>query len=68
MSHVEILESALKLSSEERFIIIKELLKSLDAPDPNLDHIWVEEAERRLKAHREGQLSTVTSEEVFAGK
>lgn len=35
------------------------LLKSLDEPDRRLDEIWVEEAEKRLKAYREGRLEGI---------
>jgi len=65
MSNVEILEKALRLPAEERFAIVERLLKSLDVPDPALDRIWAEEAERRLTAYREGRLSAIPIEEVF---
>ena len=35
MGNVELLEKALKLPPEERFIIVEGLLKSLDVPDPD---------------------------------
>ena len=50
----EILEQALKLKPEERFIIVEGLIKSLDEPDSTIDAIWVEEAEKRLQAYRAG--------------
>ena len=59
MSNVEILEKALRLSPEERFLIVEGLLKSLDVPDPNLDQVWAKEAERRLTAYREGRLAAI---------
>jgi putative addiction module component (TIGR02574 family) len=65
MSNVEILEKALKLPPEERFVIVEGLLKSLDVPDPDLDRVWAEESERRLKAYREGRLAAIPIEEVF---
>lgn len=65
MMKTEILEEALKLRPEERSIIVEGLLKSLDAPDPNIDAVWIEEAERRLAAHRAGRLGAVPFEEVF---
>ena len=68
MSNVEILEKALRLSPEERFVIVEGLLKSLDVPDPDLDRIWAEESERRLKAYREGRLSAIPIEEVFGSE
>jgi putative addiction module component (TIGR02574 family) len=68
MSNVEILEKALRLPPEERFVIVEGLLKSLDVPDPELDNVWVEEAERRLKRYREGKLTAIPIEEVFGSK
>jgi putative addiction module component (TIGR02574 family) len=65
MSGKEILEQALKLRSEERFFLIEGLLRSLDKPDREIDEIWVKEAERRLKAYREGRLEGIPMEEVF---
>jgi putative addiction module component (TIGR02574 family) len=65
MGNVELLEKALKLPPEERFIIVEGLLKSLDVPDPDLDRVWAEEAEKRLKAYREKRLSAISMEEVF---
>jgi putative addiction module component (TIGR02574 family) len=68
MGNVEILEKALRLPPEERFVIVEGLLKSLDIPDLELDRIWAEEAERRLAAYRNGKLSGVPIEEVFGSK
>jgi len=61
----EILEQALHLKPEDRFIVVEGLLRSLDQPDSELDAIWAEEAERRLKAYREGRLAGIPIEEVF---
>ena len=65
MSNKDILEMALKLKPEERFLIIEGLIKSIDEPDKNIDDIWAEEAEKRLKAYRDGKLQTVPAEEIF---
>lgn len=65
MSNKDILEMAMKLKPEERFLIVEGLIKSLDEPDKNIDEIWAEEAEKRLKAYREGKLNTIPMEEVF---
>lgn len=59
MSTKDVLEKALKLKPEERFLVIEGLLKSLDEPDRRLDDIWADEAERRLKAYREGKLEGI---------
>jgi putative addiction module component (TIGR02574 family) len=65
MSNKDILEMAMKLKPEERFLIIEGLIKSLDEPDKTIDQIWAEEAEKRLKAFREGKLETIPAEQVF---
>jgi putative addiction module component (TIGR02574 family) len=65
MSSKEILEQALKLKPEERFMVVEGLLNSLDEPDRKLDDIWAEEAEKRLKAYREGRLAGIPMEEIF---
>ncbi len=68
MSNKDILELAMKLNPEEKFLLIEGLLKSLDEPDKNIDEIWAEEAEKRLKAYREGKLKSIPYEEVFKDK
>ena len=65
MSDKEILKQALELKSEERFLVIEGLLRSLDEPDKEIDQIWVKEAEKRLKAYREGRLEGIPMEEIF---
>lgn len=65
MSNKDILEMAMKLKPEERFLIIEGLIKSLDEPDKTIDQIYAEEAERRLKAFRDTTLETIPYEEIF---
>ena len=68
MSNKDILKLAMKLKPEEKFLLIEGLIKSLDEPDKNIDEIWAEEAEKRLKAYREGKLKSIPYEEVFKDK
>ena len=49
-----LLKKALLLKPQDRFLLIDELIRSLDEPNTEIDEIWVEEAGKRLKAHREG--------------
>ena len=65
MSMKELLDEAMKLKPEERFTLVEGLIKSLDEPDKKLDEIWAEEAQKRLKAYREGKLEGVPMEEIF---
>ncbi|PTL36604.1 addiction module protein [Candidatus Methylomirabilis limnetica] len=65
MSTKELLREALKLKPEDRFTLVEGLIRSLDEPDKKLDDIWAEEAEKRLKAYREGRLEGIPMEEIF---
>ena len=60
-----VIKEALQLKPQEKFAVIESLLESLDRPDKTLDEIWIAEAEKRLKAYREGKISAVPMEEVF---
>ena len=65
MNSKDILEEALRLNPEDRFLLVEGLLKSLDEPDQNLDMIWAEEAEKRLRAYRMGTLKGIPMEDIF---
>ena len=65
MSGEEILDQALNLKPEGRFLVIEGLIKRLDDPDRELDEIWAEEAEKRLAASRAGKLEVVPMGEIF---
>jgi len=60
-----ILSQALKMRPADKFIILDGLLNSLDEPDKTIDEIWAMEAENRLIAYKEGNLQTVSYEDVF---
>ena len=57
-------EKVLSLSPVERIQLIETILVSLDKPDSSIDQIWIEEAEKRYSAYKEGKL-TATSWEVI---
>ncbi len=65
MGKQEIVELALKLEPTERFELVDQILHSLDKHDPDMDRIWLEEAERRLTAYRAGKVSGIPAEEIF---
>ena len=65
MSSKEVLERALALKPEERFIVVEGLLRSLDESDKRLDDIWSEEAEKRLQAYRKGRIKGIPMEDIF---
>jgi len=65
MKSKQILENALNLKPQEKISIIEGLLQSLDEPDKSIDEIWVVEAEKRLKAYRDGKLKGVELSDIF---
>lgn len=65
MSTKELLDQAMRLKPEDRLTLVEGLIKSLDEPDKKLDEIWAEEAEKRLKAYREGKLEGIPMEEIL---
>ncbi|NQZ05677.1 MAG: addiction module protein [Algicola sp.] len=65
MGSKELLNKVLALDPQERFVIIEGLLASLDEPNQTIDNIWANEAQKRLKAYREGRLEAVPMEEIF---
>ncbi len=65
MGTQEIVELALKLAPADRFEIAELVLQSLDRPDPEIDRVWIEEAERRLAAYRAGKVQGIPAEDIF---
>lgn len=65
MSEQDILKEALSLKPQERYLLVEEILKSLDQPDEKIDQIWMEESERRVQAVRDGRLETISYNEIF---
>jgi len=61
----ELLQQARKLDPVERLELVDALLQSLDRPDPAIDRVWIEEAERRLAAYRAGEVRGVPAEDIF---
>ena len=59
------IDEGLQLKPAEKVIVIEALIRSLDVPDPNIEKAWADEAERRLKAYKEGKLETISFEEMF---
>ena len=61
----ELISEALQLKPAEKFIVIEALIKSLDVPNPDIEKTWAIEAEKRLKAYKEGKLETISFEDMF---
>jgi len=65
MSSNEIIQEAINLKPQERYLIIESLIKSLNLPDEEVEQVWIKETQKRLKAYKEGKLETVSYEDVF---
>jgi len=61
-----ILEEVLALPIAERAELLERLLASFQtASDPELDRLWLKEAEDRLAAFDRGDLGSIEADEVF---
>ena len=62
----KLLKEALVLPIQEKSDLIEELIKSLDKPDPEIDELWKKEAESRIDAYDDGEISSITLEETLS--
>ncbi|MHB8912344.1 MAG: addiction module protein [Lysobacter sp.] len=65
MNTRDMVKQALALDPSKRFELVEEILHSLDQPDPAIDAVWLQEAERRLAAYRAGKVKGISADEVF---
>lgn len=65
-SAAEIIHEAVDLPVEDRALVVDSLLRSLNAPDPDIDKQWAAVARRRLDDLRSGRVNAVPGDEVFA--
>ena len=63
---MSIKEEALVLKPIEKIQLIDELLLSLDVPSKEIDEVWAEEVEKRIKAYDDGLIKSVSASEVFS--
>lgn len=65
MTKNEIIEEVLSLTSDEKFNIVEEILKSLDIPDAEIIQNWEDEVAERLESYRGENLKTEPTEQVL---
>ncbi len=65
MSANEIIQQAIDLKPQERYLVIESLVQSLNEPDQEIENLWIEESQKRLNLYNDGVLKTVSFEEVF---
>lgn len=49
----------------EKIELVDSILMQLDKPDPEIDHIWADEARKRWQAYKAGKIETVSYEQVM---
>jgi len=62
----ELIEAVVSLPVEERAIVADSVLRSLNAPDSEIDRKWAQVAQRRLTELRSGEVKPIPGEGVFA--
>ncbi len=55
----ELAEKIQSLPDAEKLDLVDSIMTQLDRPDPEIDRIWAEEAQKRWKAYKSGELKTV---------
>ena len=63
----ELLEKALALSTQERGLLIDQLIQSLDEgpPEEGVEEAWAEEIKRRVDDIRSGKVKMIPGEQVL---
>ena len=61
----KLIDEALSLPVEKRALIADCLLKSLNAPNSEIDKKWLEVAKRRIEELRSGEINPIPGNEVF---
>lgn len=61
----EIIQEAINLKPQEKYLIIESLILSLNEPDKDIEKMWIEESQKRLDEYKNGNLKTLSFEEVF---
>lgn len=65
MSALEIITEALHLKPQEKYLVIENLLLSLDCPDKHIEELWLKESLERLDLYNKGLLKTFSYDDVF---
>ena len=54
------------LKPVDKIKLVERILTSLNSPNKEIDKIWEEEIENRIKAYENGKLKTVSASKVFS--
>ena len=63
----ELAKEMMALDIEDRALLAGKLLLSLDEPTPpEVERLWLDEAEHRLEGYRAGRVQGIPEDEVFS--
>lgn len=65
MKTQDLIAAAVSLPIDERAKMVDSLLRSLNAPEIEVDKKWAEVARHRLQQLQSGEVTPITSAEVF---
>jgi hypothetical protein len=55
-----------ELPDLDKLQLLDVILEDLDKPDPEIDHVWAEEARKRWAVYKAGKATTVDYDTVMA--
>ncbi len=61
----DLLKQISKMPDIEKLKLVDSILIQLDKPDPEIDRIWKNEAVKRWKAYKQGQIAGIPYDEVM---
>jgi putative addiction module component (TIGR02574 family) len=62
----DLFDEVISLPVETRTLLVDKLLQSLNPVQSEIDKLWAEEAEKRVKEIRSGSVETVPGDQVFS--
>ncbi len=65
MKTKDLIAEAVSLPVEERALVVDSLLRSLNAPESEIDTKWIAVAKHRLQQLRSGEVTAISSDAVL---
>ncbi len=61
----QILNEISPMQPLEKIKLVDKILNSLELPNKEINKIWQEEAEKRIKAYDKGEISSISAKNLF---
>ena len=65
MKTKELIAEISDLPVEQRARIADHILKTLNAPEPDIESAWIQEVEERVEEYEKGKVELISAQEVF---